>query len=96
MNQSITLRDGYFGWDYVIEHDDGRTLLVQSDWDCPGIASTFGWSACAKCRRECRGATDGTIDCPRCKTMDHIRKAQDWLDAHIGKRVADPGYFDFD
>lgn len=23
--------------------DDGRTVLVQTDWDYPGVARTFGW-----------------------------------------------------
>lgn len=27
-----------------IVNDDGRTVLVQTDWDYPGVASTFGWS----------------------------------------------------
>lgn len=24
--------------------DDGRDILIQTDWDYPGVASTFGWS----------------------------------------------------
>jgi hypothetical protein len=24
--------------------DDGRTLLIQTDWDYPGVALSFGWS----------------------------------------------------
>tara|TARA_Y100000589_G_scaffold331494_1_gene385289 strand:- start:1218 stop:1484 length:267 start_codon:yes stop_codon:yes gene_type:complete len=28
-------------WD---TRDESRTVLVQSDWDHPGIASTFGWT----------------------------------------------------
>lgn len=39
----ITLESGSFGWDYVIAHDDGREVLIQSDWDYPGTARTFGW-----------------------------------------------------
>lgn len=27
-----------------ILNDDGRSILVQTDWDYPGVASTFGWS----------------------------------------------------
>jgi hypothetical protein len=27
-----------------IVNEDGRTILVQTDWDYPGVASTFGWS----------------------------------------------------
>lgn len=28
----------------LIVAEDGRDILVQSDWDYPGFASTFGWS----------------------------------------------------
>lgn len=95
MNNGITLEEGSFGFDYVIQADDGRDLLIQSDWDYPSAAMTFGWSPCAKCRRTCRGASDGTIDCQRRTASEHITKAQEWLDAHIGKRVnEDPGYFE--
>lgn len=24
--------------------DDGRTILIQDDWGCPGVAATFGWA----------------------------------------------------
>lgn len=27
-----------------IVNDDGRTVLIQTDWDYPGTASSFGWS----------------------------------------------------
>jgi hypothetical protein len=47
-----------------IVNDDGRTLLVQSDWDYPGTASSFGWSLqqvqrCAQCDEICETAPDG-------------------------------------
>ena len=41
---NITLESGEFGWDYIIRHDDGRTKLIQTDYDYPGVASSFGWS----------------------------------------------------
>lgn len=28
---------------YLITHDDGRDILIQSDWDFCGVASSFGW-----------------------------------------------------
>ncbi|HOF89044.1 MAG TPA: hypothetical protein PLZ36_13220 [Armatimonadota bacterium] len=93
MTNGITLESGPFGWDYLIQHDDGRELLIQSDWDFPGLAMTFGWTPCRRCRRSCKGATDGTIACPRRSAFEHILDAQAWLDTHIGKRVTDPGYF---
>lgn len=90
----ITLCEGNFGWDYMIEHDDGQTILIQSDYEYCGAAMTFGWSPCCRCRRSCRGASDGTIDCARRSAAEHIDSAQAWLDNHIGRRVADVGYFE--
>ena len=91
---AITLDEGQFGFDYLIVHDDGRDLYVQSDWEYPGAAMTFGWNPCAKCRRSCKGASDGTISCARRTAGEHIASAQTWLDNHLGKRVEDPGYFE--
>jgi hypothetical protein len=61
--------------------------LIQTDWDFPGVASTFGYVPCS-----C-GKTDGTIDCDHKTASQMISEAQDYLDAHIGKVVEDPGYF---
>ena len=27
----------------IIDDETGQTVLVQTDWDFPGVASTFGW-----------------------------------------------------
>ena len=83
----ITLERGDFGT-YLIKHEDGRDLLVQTDWDYPGTASSFGWCPC-----EC-GETDGTVDCPHKDAGDMIAEAQEFLDDNIGKTVEDPGYFE--
>jgi hypothetical protein len=46
-----------------IENEDGRTILIQNDWDYPAIASTFEWSArfvqCERCR--CGGMIDRSV-----------------------------------
>ena len=84
----ITLEAGQFG-NYQIEHDDGRSVLIQTDWDYPGVASTlFGWCPCS-----C-GETDGTVDCTHRAASEMIASAAEFLDDHIGERVADPGYFE--
>jgi hypothetical protein len=71
----------------LIVADDGRDILIQADWDFPGLASTFGWVAC-----HCR-ATDGTVPCPH-RTVDAMMSAaRTFLDDNIGKTVEDPGYF---
>ncbi len=65
-----------------------ETVLVQSDWEFPALASTFGFVPC-----EC-GRTDGTVDCPHKTATQMITEAADWLDEHCGAVfVEDPGYF---
>ena len=72
---------------FVVAAQNGRQILVQTDWDFPGLASTFGWSPCS-----C-GATDGTIDCDHKTADEMIADARDFLTAHVGDTTDDPGYF---
>jgi hypothetical protein len=79
--------------------DDGQTVLVQTDWDFPATAETFGWSTrnvqvCPECDCDHNG-TDGTVDCPDCgiKAGDFIDAAREWLDNNDGVTAEDPGYF---
>jgi hypothetical protein len=94
----ITLQDGPLNRLLVVA-DDGRSLLVQTDWDYPGVASTFGWSIRAvqqaHVRCDHRG-TDGTVKCPACglTAADFITDARAFLDDNIGVTADDPGYFD--
>lgn len=83
----ITLQSGDFG-SYLLVGDDSQNRLIQTDWDFPGIASTFGWSPCS-----C-GATDGTVACAHKNAGQMIAEAQAFLDEHIGDDFADPGYFE--
>jgi hypothetical protein len=83
---TITLREGHAGT-FLLVAEDGRDILIQSDWDFPGAASTFGWSPCA-----C-GATDGTVDCDHHTRSEMMANAWDFLSAHAGDTVPDPGYF---
>jgi hypothetical protein len=82
----VTLHEGHAGT-FQLVAEDGRDLLVQSDWDFPGTASTFGWSPCP-----C-GATDGTVDCAHRTRSEMMADAWDFLHAHAGDTVDDPGYF---
>ena len=84
----ITLESGQFGWDYILERGDGKTVLIQTDLDYPGVASAFGWLAC-----EC-GETDGTVNCPHKTASEMIASARQFLDDHTGQSIEDPGYFD--
>lgn len=81
------------------KYDEKNTILFQSDWDFPGLASTFGWviptvsEESVYCQHE---GTDGTIDCPRCglKAGEMISEAADYLNGILDdKEVEDPGYF---
>lgn len=89
--------------------DDGRTLLIQTDWDYPSVASTFGWNMMdvqkwpnedelrkntfEPCYHE---ATDGTIPCKECgvTASEFISAAYDWLCNNDGATADDPGYFE--
>lgn len=83
---TITLREGDVRT-FRLVADTGREILVQSDWDFPGLASNFGWSTC-RC-----GATDGTVDCAHRTAREMIADARDFLTAHVGDTANDPGYF---
>ena len=78
---------------------NGQSVLIQTDWDYPGVASSFGWNIAdvgdGSCQHE---STDGTIDCRECNVTvgDFITAALEWLDDHHGATADDPGYFDND
>lgn len=100
---------GHTGAGYLIEPEpaDGRSVLVQTDYDYPGVASSFGWyighvPAAGPAvvdnvsLRDCEhDGTDGTIDCPECGTdaFEFIAAAREFLDENIGATADDPGYF---
>ena len=67
--------------------DSSSDIFIQTDWDYPGIASTFGWQACT-----C-GTTDGTVDCQHKTASEMISDAYNFLVENDGECVEDPGYF---
>ena len=68
-------------WDWSTRDDD-NTVLVQTDWDFPGVARSFGWEGIEV---DPHNANDAT---------EEISAAIDWLDGNLGTVVEDPGYFD--
>ena len=85
--QAITLLDDQYG-NFILQADDGREFFIQTDWDYPGLASTFGWRPCP-----C-GRTDGTIDCEHRSASEMIAEAGKFLRHHVGDTAEDPGYFE--
>jgi hypothetical protein len=83
----ITLTRSQFGC-FLIESDDGQDILIQSDWDYPGAASSFGWSPC-----DC-GEADGTVDCAHKTADEMIADAYDFMIENDGATADDPGYFE--
>jgi len=83
----VYLDYGQFGF-FEIVAENGRSILVQTDWDYPGLAMNFGWVPCPEC-----GFTDGTVDCKHRRASEMIAEAADYLDDHIGESFEDPGYF---
>jgi hypothetical protein len=84
----VRLEGGESGTFLLIDEDSGKDILIQSDWDFPGLASSFGWTPCKKCR-----ATDGTVDCAHRTASEMISEAYDFLVEHEGRSIPDPGYF---
>ena len=39
---SVTLDRGDLGI-FLVRGEGGREILIQTDWDFPGVAATFGW-----------------------------------------------------
>ena len=83
--------------------EDGRDVLVQTDWDYPGVASSAGWDMKdvqvvnagyygVLCSHD---GTDGTVTCPGCglTATTFINAAREWIDDHDGESFDDPGYF---
>jgi len=83
---TITLQEADFGT-FLLVAGRRRTRLVWLDWDFPSLAATFGWMPCP-----C-GETDGTIDCRHRTVRQMISEAREFLLAHHGDTVDDPGYF---
>lgn len=82
-----------------IVNDDGQTVLIQTDWDYCGVATSFGWSIREVQQidhDECdHSFSDGTVDCPECGLIagEFIAAARDWLDDNDGVMADDPEYF---
>lgn len=74
----VTLDRGPAGT-WLLRHDDGRTHLIQSDWDFPDLARNFGWVPDESRERVAGGWTGD---------------AWDYLSDHEGQSIEDPGYFD--
>lgn len=102
----IQLEQGDYGY-YLIRKvyrgsrgivETKQTRPIRTDWDYPGVASTFGWQM-PKGANGCRhSGSDGTVNCQTCgmKASRFIHSAQRFLDkiAHDNVVVEDPGYFD--
>jgi hypothetical protein len=87
--------------------DASKSLFVQTDWDYPSIARTFGWDMSTVKRKSadeeeeeskpCKhNHTDGTVKCRDCglEPSDFIAAAYDYLSENEGAIADDPGYFD--
>jgi hypothetical protein len=86
-----------------------QTILIQSDWDYPSVAQSFGWDMrgvqkqaedwnlpdAAPAAQCDHTRTDGTVTCPDCglTATDFIVAASDWLANNDGATAEDPGYF---
>jgi hypothetical protein len=72
---------------FLLQAEDGQTILVQTDWDFPGVASTFGWSPPPGT------PIDPTGNFPEDVFATLIADARDFLHERAGSTADDPGYF---
>ena len=82
----ITLLEADCGT-FLLRAKDGRTILVQTDWDFPGVAETFGWSPPAGT------LTDDVGKFAEESLFAVIGDARDFLHERAGTSTFDPGYF---
>lgn len=70
--------------------DCPKSYLVQTDWEYPALAQSFGWSLQRvqkqghKRKNQCEHAyTDGTVDCKDCGTTasEFISAASEFIDS---------------
>ena len=85
----------------VLLGDDGKhvdSVLVQTDYEFPNFASTFGWSvsdvqgSIEDCQHD---NTDGSVKCSCCglSASAFIESAREFLSDNDGLTADDPGYF---
>jgi len=90
----------------IVEKDTSKDVLIQTDFDCPGVASTFGWDIrTVQPKREgdederitpcAHSGTDGTVSCSECgvTASEFIESAGEYLNDNDGAEADDPGYF---
>lgn len=56
----------------IVDDESGQTLLVQTDWDYPCVAGTFGWSI------------RNVQRCPECSSVD-VKPAPDFLGGAVAE-----------
>ena len=73
----ITLENGDFGWDYLIRDEaTGKDILIQTDYDYPGVASAFGWSPSKVPQAHCHVAAHADEEYPDCEGCEHWQPLQ--------------------
>lgn len=93
MKGYVYFDSGYAPCAFLIVKEDGNpykeedTVLIQTDWDYPAIASCFGYAPC-KC-----GFTDGTVDCEHKTASQMISEAFDCIVEHEGELSEELGNY---
>jgi len=70
-----------------------ESVLFQSDWDFPSLASSLGWRMRLGRGDRCsHSGTDGTVRCPDCgaTATQFIDAAREWLDGQCHRAFNDP------
>ena len=78
-----------YGGYLVTDKNTGQDRYFQTDYDFPGLATSFGWNGKILPMTKLRAVRIEPTD----KTAAEIYSAIQYLDANEGKIVEDPGYF---
>ena len=64
---------------YIIDYENGKTELIQTDYSYPYVAAEFGYKNPDKCVHR---STDGTIMCDECgkSPSEFIAQAREFID----------------
>ncbi len=84
----------------MLSREDGASILFQTDYDWPAVASNFGWRPEKYQPNQSRLSdcphinSDGTVDCRSCNATagGFISDAREFLDDHDGEKCENPGY----
>jgi hypothetical protein len=86
----ITFESYRYGGYLITDLESEKDIYIQTDYDFPGLAESFGWNGKILSKKILRSVNIKPDD----EIGAQIYSAIQWLDDNEGKEIEDPGYFD--